>query len=212
MSKEIKLFLYSLRLSWHHYEALTKLTGKPVNEIRIGLIENAADIIPGSESWLGGIRQSISDQGFSLAVVDLRLWTDGQDGLYDTLNDKDVIWVGGGHTYYLRWILRESGADKIIKDLVDQGKVYAGWSAGAVVAGPSIRFFEAMGDDPNDAPALIEEGLGLCPFTVVPHINHPDFKEGAKNTSQKIQGEGYVVYELKDDQAIILQNQHREIL
>jgi len=212
MSKENKLFLYSLSLSSQHYKALIKLTGKPVNEIRIGLIENAADIIPGSESWLGGIRESISDQGFDLEVIDLRQWKDGQDGLYDILKEKDVIWVGGGHTYYLRWILRESGADKIIKALVHQGMVYAGWSAGAVVAGPSIKFFDAMGDDPKDAPALIEEGLGLCSFIVVPHINHPDFMAGAKNTSQNLKGEGYIVYELKDDQAIIWQNHRQNIL
>jgi dipeptidase E len=212
MSKETKLFLYSLNLTKQQYDALVKLTGKPVNEIRIGLIENATDIIPGSDSWLEGIRKSLTDQGFSLEVIDLRLWTDGHDGLYDILMDKDVIWVGGGHTYYLRWILRASGADRIITDLVDQGKVYAGWSAGAVVAGPSIRFFDAMGDDPKDAPELIEEGLSLCPLVIVPHIDHPDFMEGAKKTSQKLQEAGFEVCELKDDQAFVVQNQLQKII
>lgn len=126
--------------------------------------------------------------------------------------DKDVIWVGGGHTYYLRWILRACGADKIISDLVGQGKIYAGWSAGAVVSWPSIRFFDAMGDDPKDAPEWIEEGLGLCPLVIVPHVDHPDFMGGAKITSQKLQDAGFVVCELKDDQAFVVQNQQQEII
>jgi len=69
--------------------------------------------------------------------VDLRNWRNKREALREKLASKDVIWLGGGNTYYLRWILKETGADDIIINLVQQGKVYAGWSAGAMVAGPN---------------------------------------------------------------------------
>jgi hypothetical protein len=47
-----KLFLYSLSLTNRHYEYLDKLTGKKRNDIHFACIENATDIIDGSEHWV----------------------------------------------------------------------------------------------------------------------------------------------------------------
>lgn len=55
----------------------------------------------------------------------------------------------GGNPYYLRWLLKVTGADEMITALVKQGKVYAGASAGGVLAGPTLRFFDNQ-DDPNE--------------------------------------------------------------
>lgn len=207
-----KLFLYSLQLSSKHYLALAELVGKNRDEIQIGMIENATDIIPGSLDWLGSIRQPFIDEGFKLEIIDLKLWSEQTSALAHKLAAKDVIFVGGGHTYYLRWVLKHSGADTIIKKLVQAGKVYAGWSAGAVVAGPTIQFFDEMGDDPKDAPELITEGLNLTSTTVIPHIDHPDFATGAKITLQKLAETGASVCPLNDDQVLIMNGDKQTIL
>jgi hypothetical protein len=49
-------------------------------------------------------------------------------------------------------------------------------------------------------------------LVIVPHIDHPDFMEGAKKTSQKLQEAGFEVCELKDDQAFVVQNQLQKII
>ena len=68
----------------------------------------------------------------------------------------------GGNPFYLRWMMRITGVDEIIRELVEQGKVYVATSAGAVVAGATLRHFDNQ-DDPNEAGEVIWEGLHLTP-------------------------------------------------
>jgi dipeptidase E len=195
-----RLFLMSMAVEDSQFLTFEQLVNKRPGEIKIAFIENAADIIPGSEEWLPAMRQPWIDRGYKITVLDLRKWASDGDrkGLSDLLSTFDVIWVGGGHTYYLRWILKASGADDFIVRLVKAGKVYAGWSAGAVVAGPAIKHFDKMGDDPADAPEQIFSGLGLMEEIIIPHIDHPDFAEGALATSKALRMEGFKTIELRD--------------
>lgn len=203
--KEIpKLFLYSLSLTGDHFAELEKLTGKKAGDIQFACIENATDIIDGAEHWLPGIRQSLIDRGYQVEPIDLRKWLNKKDALHEKLQSKDVLWLCGGHTYYLRWILKESCADNIIKELVATGKVFAGWSAGAIMAGPTTKYFHLMGDDPKDAPELIEEGLNLTATVIVPHMDNADFAEGAVKANEALLKAGYNTIPLNDNQAFIV--------
>lgn len=201
----MKLFLYSLNVTEAHWAKLETQLGKEARDTTVGLIENAADVIPGSESWLGAIRGGIASRGFEVEAIDLRKCQAA--ALHRKLAEKDIIWVGGGNTYYLRWILSESGADAAIGELVRNGKVYAGWSAGAVVAGPTTLYFDLMGDDPKDAPQLITDGLDLTDFAVVPHVDHPDFAGGAELTKSKLSRDGFSVKALRDSDALFIHGQ-----
>jgi dipeptidase E len=206
-----KLFLYSLSLTARHYRALEKLIGKKAKDTSFACIENATDIIPGSEDWVPGIRQSLIDEGYQVEVIDLRNWLKGEKGLAKKLQRKDVIWLCGGHTYYLRWILKQCGADEIIKDLVAKGKIYAGWSAGAIMAGPTTKFFNLMGDDPAEAQELIEEGMNLTDVVIVPHIDNADFTEGADAANKALIRSGFKTIPLKDNQAYIIDGDNRSV-
>ena len=53
----------------------------------------------------------------------------------------------------------------MIRELVEQGTVYAGWSAGAGMASPTLRYFDLL-DDTSEAPEVIWEGLGLTDVVV----------------------------------------------
>jgi dipeptidase E len=77
--------------------------------------------------------------------------------------------------------MRDSGFDGMVSELLEAGMVYAGWSAGACVAGDGMDAVALM-----DAPDLIAPGyqstaepvtgLGLVPFTIIPHFqsDHPE--------------------------------------
>ena len=199
-----KLFLYSMNVTPQQCEWLTKLAGKRPNKIKIAVIENATDIIEGDTGWQAGFRDMLSVNGYQLEQIDLRQWYDNTKDLEKKLAEKEVIWLGGGHTYYLRWILKRSGADKIITKLINEGKVYAGWSAGAIMAGPTTRFFDAMGDDPAEAPEKIDEGLLLTDIAVVPHRDHPDFKKGAAKANELLTKTGYRSVLLGDSEVLVV--------
>lgn len=207
----MKLFLYSLSLSEEQAAVLTQLVGKAAKDITFALIENAADVEEGSEAWLGEFRDTIRRQGFQAEGVDLRTWRDDRPGLSEKLASKDVIWVGGGNTYYLRWLLKETGADAMITALVKQGKVYAGWSAGAMVAGPTLQHIEAM-EPRMAAPERILDGLHLTNVVVVPHIDHKDFIESAAKTNQLLTQAGYATVPLRDNQALVINGDERWVI
>jgi dipeptidase E len=206
-----KLFLYSLAISPQQADSLTRLVGKEADAITFALIENAADPVTNSNDWLGGFREMLRTKGYQLERIDLRHWRNKQEALRIKLASKDVIWIGGGHTYYLRWILQETGADQIIRELVRQGKVYAGWSAGAVMAGPTLKYFENM-DDPAESPMLITEGLRLTNIVVVPHLDNRDFSEDARDTDQRLRQSGYKTLPLGDAQVLIINGRSRTII
>ncbi|HYG38202.1 MAG TPA: Type 1 glutamine amidotransferase-like domain-containing protein [Cytophagales bacterium] len=206
-----KLFLYSLSISAGQAAELTDLVGKDPKDITFALIENAADVEEGSENWLGGFRNMLQSNGYQLEQLDLRNWLNRQKALREKLSDKDVIWIGGGNTFYLRWILRETGADKIIAELISQGKVYAGWSAGAIVAGPTLQYIDAM-ENLTDVPEIIWEGLNLTNIVVVPHLDSSDFSEVAKKVNLRLENTGYDVVPLDDNQVLIINGNEQKII
>jgi dipeptidase E len=191
--------------------ALCRLVNKAPEEITFAAIENSTDVIPDSETWVAQSRDALKSQGSQVEVVDLRNWQDNRVGLREKLASKDVIWLCGGHGFYLRWILKETGADDIIKELVKAGKVYAGWSAGAVVAGPTQKYFDLF-DDPKDAPEVIWGGLNLTNLVVVPHIDLEDFAEGMKQINQQLKGAGYITVPLREDQALVIDGEEQKII
>jgi dipeptidase E len=207
----MKLFLYSMNVDAEQLQALIRLTGKK-QQINIAMIENATDEIAGVEAWLPAFRQPFIDSGFKLSRIDLRLYYDDADALAKKLSEHDIIWVGGGHTYYLRWILKQTTADTIIANLVRTGTVYAGWSAGAIMAGPTTNHFNLLGDDPADAPETIEAGLQLTDTVIVPHADHPDYKEGVLKAVKNLRVDGFNPLALNDHQVAVFTTGTMKIL
>jgi dipeptidase E len=126
------------------------------------------------------------DEGFAASIVDLRSYFDRRAALASTLARYRIVWALGGNAFVLRLAMRYSRFDEVICDLLDDGLVYAGWSAGACVAGCSLRSL-ALIDEPTanvpDYPSgeLVWDGLGLVPFEIIPHVdsNHPEAASAA---------------------------------
>lgn len=83
----------------------------------------------------------------------------------DAVNQADAIAVGGGNTFRLLQQLYQEDLVELIRDHVNQGCYYIGWSAGSNVAGPTIC-------TTNDMP-IVEprsfKSFDLVPFQINPH-------------------------------------------
>lgn len=198
----MKLFLSSVSVTPQLLSFFAKLVGKEPADIRFCLIENGADVY--AEEDRGFVEResnALEAVGLKLSRVDLRDYFNSE-GLAEALKGFDVIWFGGGNTYYLRWALRESGFDEMAKNLVENGVTLAGGSAGAVVMGPTLEGFE-IADEPDKAPTLINEGLGLVDFVPVPHWNNEKFGHVIAQVKTKLDEAKVKSMTMTDAQAII---------
>jgi dipeptidase E len=86
------------------------------------------------------------------------------------VRQADAIFVGGGNTFRLVKALHEFNLISPIRDRVEAGIPYIGSSAGAIVAGPSLRTTKDM---PVVQPPSFD-ALGLVHFQISPHYLDPD--------------------------------------
>ena len=87
-----------------------------------------------------------------------------------TLERVDAVFVGGGNTYALLDRTRESGLLAAIKERALDGMPYAGSSAGANLAGPTIL----TTNDWNIVAVSAFGALHLVPFNINPHYKESD--------------------------------------
>lgn len=87
------------------------------------------------------------------------------DNPRQAVQNADVIMIGGGNTWKLTRTLQENGLIDIIRQKVQRGTPYIGWSAGSNVACPTLR---TTNDMPIVAP-LSFDTLNLVPFQINPH-------------------------------------------
>ncbi|MGK0551135.1 Type 1 glutamine amidotransferase-like domain-containing protein [Enterococcus faecalis] len=60
------------------------------------------------------------------------------------LRNNEFIYVTGGNSFFLLQELKKSGAAQVLIDEINQGKLYIGESAGAIVLTNSIVYIERM--------------------------------------------------------------------
>lgn len=116
------------------------------------------------------VQQALST--LDIAITPVHTAADPQQAV----RDADIIIVGGGNTFNLLKCCRERKLLTAIRQRVQQGAAYIGWSAGANLACPTIC-------TTNDMPIIDPQGfdaLNLIDFQINPHYTNklPDGHQG----------------------------------
>jgi dipeptidase E len=142
----------------HAREALASFAGGRTHALFIPF----AGITTSWDDYLTMAQQALEPVGLRLQgahqCVDL-----GQ-----AIASAEMLLVGGGNTFCLLHALRQRGALQPIREAVARGVPYVGWSAGTVLATPSIA-------TTNDMPIVDPGGfdaLGLVSFQINAHYTN----------------------------------------
>lgn len=179
-----------------------EFVGKPAKEISFGIINEAYVpyhlphdwVIDGLISIHDNFSNNIELIPFTLDIAEIK----------NRLADKDVIFVIGGSTAYLKTIFDRTGFSKILPELLEE-KVYVGSSAGSMIIGhcpTKETLLKTSGDDDDFS---VTEYLGLLPIEIIPHIHGKFTLPAAENqiVPESVK-QKYTIYGLSDDAAVIV--------
>ena len=215
----MRLYLSSFRMG-DSFQRLLAMVGPGA---RVAVISNAVDFIPpvARRVYLQMVFDPIAhfrEHGLAAHDLDLRGYFGRPAELEAAMADVDLAWAVGGNTFLLRRAMRQSGFDTILaRRLAEDSLVYGGWSAGAVIAGSTLRGIEQM-DEPEVVvegyePQPIWDALGLVDYVIVPHFgsDHPE-SEAAPRCAAHLAAHGVKHRTLRDGEAIVVDGDRQELV
>lgn len=143
-------------------------------------------------------KQRMIDLGFEVEDIDIE--SKDEETLRVSLQDKDIVSIQGGNTFYLLKYVKLSGFDNVIKDFINKGKIYIGVSAGSYIACPTIEQSTWKKKASGDFGLTDLTALHIVPFLIFAHFkeeSRPLVEAGVKNTQ-------YPVVALSDTQAVLV--------
>lgn len=173
--------------------------------LKLLFVTTGSEVDEGPFDWQDDDKKGLFDAGFDLK--DFTFTGKNKEEIEKAVKECDVIHINGGNTFYLLEKMKETGADKIINDFVEQGKIYIGSSAGSIIAGPDI-YPARIGDDISVAPNLTNyKGLELVDFIDLPHWGNEIFRVVYENkTIEHTYGGDNKIILLRDSQYIKVEN------
>ena len=183
-------------------KALFELVGKKPEETSLIFIPTAANVEAEDKDWPIDDLINLKNQKFKfIDIVDIAVMP--QKNWQPRLEAGDVLFFGGGDTFYLMDCMNKSGLSEILPELL-KTRVYAGISAGSMVTGTDLALKlsqQIYGEDMNKTEN--QKGLGFVDFYLLPHFNSPylrhkteaNIREAVKDMKEKI-------YALDDQSAL----------
>ena len=174
------------------------LTGILKDGMRIGYITTASKGDRGDFSRK--LKFAILDNGYSFEEFDIESKT--KEEIKNFFQDKNIIHMEGGNSFYLLRAIREAGFAEILKELLEEGKIYIGTSAGAYVVCPTIEV-----SDWDETGKIRFEVTDFTALSYVPFVLKVHYKDEQKEKVQeKMKTLKYPLRILRDGQGILVED------
>ena len=127
---------------------------------------------------------------------------DYDESKLDDLLSADLIHIGGGNTFLLRYLLKKRGLIPKLRQFVENGGVLIGNSAGSIVMCEDIQIANIA--DKNITGIKEYDSIGLVDFYFKPHFQNYYNDIGFFELYSEIRKK--VIYGVPDSAAIIIKN------
>lgn len=168
--------------------------GRP---LRVAYIPTASRVVK-DDTYAQRDVQIMKELGFHVEEIDLALVQ--EEALEARLREGDFIYVQGGNPYWLLKQVRESGFDRILPRLIEEGVPYVGKSAGAYILAPEVVVPEWLHGDWRRFGVEDVKGLGVVPFVWAAHYE----EEKRDDLQRGMRATGYEVRAITNDQAFLI--------
>lgn len=120
----------------------------------------------------------------------------------------DAVMLMGGNPYYLLDSIQKHGGRQALCQAADQG-LLVGWSAGALVLGPSLGLVDLYSPELNTVGLSSLGALGLTQAQVLPHYSrfHTRYEQFEARCQAYEREQGCKVYRLDDGEGLLLDSQ-----
>lgn len=152
----MRLYLTSYRMG-HDTDRLLAMVG---SDARVAVIQNALDLVSEQERRAYAARTTFrvhdwfGSRGLRVVDLDLRDYFSDPRSVGHALDAIDLLWATGGNAFLLLRAIRQSGLEVPLRHRLDENSiVYGGWSAGACVAGATLKGVHLM-----DEPYAVADG------------------------------------------------------
>lgn len=159
--------------------------------------------------WIDKDRDVLSMMGFQITELDIA--KESHEKLDEALRGTDIVYVAGGNAFYLLKQLQDTGSDKLLTKYVEGGVLYAGASAGALIAGLDIEPVSTI-DEPEKVEGLSStQGLGWVNIVPVPHYDMTARTKAIDDIKEKYKDKFEMVL-LTDDDAIVVEGDNWKLV
>jgi dipeptidase E len=171
------------------------------------LIPDAADPL-GDPRIPAEVGQELQGAGFEVARLVLAASTAQQ--VRSSVTAADVVAVSGGDPFHVLAVAQRVALGDALGQALETGTVYIGYSAGAMLAGPTLEPL-SMTSPFKPPPGLDLTGLGLVDALVLPHDDHPG-RHGRHVDAQATFGERVRLIPLRDGDVFVHHDGHESVL
>lgn len=184
---------------------IIEFVGKPANEIKFAIINEAYAYEFGSHKWLlqnlDAIRNYFGDNNLefvNLLALDM-------EKIKERIELADVLLCCGGNPEYLQKVFEKTGFNKLLLEMLKE-KVFVGISAGSMVLGklPSLETLNAI----YQVTDLfgVEEYLAYFNFSILPHTGKSSSNSNFKICLNESKKQSYPVYSLSNNSALVIED------
>lgn len=164
---------------------------KPLYKCKVLFIPNEPYLINNLDKYY----KRLELDGFK--KENLYIYNENESEKFENL-DIDLIYIGGGNTFYTLNKIRKKDFDKSIINYLKNGVIYIGGSCGAHIVTSNIE--HVLHFDNNFVGIADFDGLNLFKGIIIPH-----YSKSREYVYQKLLKDNkYKVYSLTDDDSIVV--------